>query len=74
MFPYQLQGNKKDSGKISKDQFDKVMNDTKDLILNYKNNVLNAKFDIKPLSGNCKFCNYKSICYYSFKEDGDLDE
>ena len=50
------------------------MNDTVNLILDYKNKVLNARFDIKPLEGNCKFCNYKNICYYSFKEDGDLDE
>ena len=72
--PFDISGNKKGSGNINKEQYDKVMDDTINLILDYKNNVLNAKFDIKPLDGNCKFCNYKSICYYSFKEDGDLDE
>ncbi len=72
--PFGNGGNKKESGQITKEQFDKVMNDTTNLILNYKTNVLNARFDIKPLPGLCKFCNYKNICYYSFKEDGDLDE
>ena len=72
--PFDVSGNKKGSGNINKEQYDKVMNDTINLILDYKNKVLNAKFDIKPLEGNCKFCNYKNICYYSFKEDGDLDE
>ena len=57
-----------------KEQYDKVIEDTNDLIIKFKNNILNARFDIKPLDGSCKFCNYKNVCYYSFKEDGDSDE
>lgn len=59
---------------ITNDQYDKVMDDTKNLILAYKDGLLNSRFDIKPISGVCKFCNYKNICYYSYKEDGDEDE
>jgi len=72
--PFSSGGIKKDAGAINKEQYDKVIEDTNDLIIKFKNNILNARFDIKPLDGSCKFCNYKNVCYYSFKEDGDSDE
>ena len=69
---YKVSG--RSNGLINEEQYNEIISNTKDLILSYKEDLMNARFDIRPLEGICKYCSFKNVCYYSFKEEVDDNE
>ncbi|MBP5342744.1 PD-(D/E)XK nuclease family protein [bacterium] len=58
--PLHLTGTK---NKVSIEEMDKMIEDTKTYLDDTITNILNAEFDVKPKKGSCDYCNFKDICY-----------